>query len=1494
MQKKWKRAISLFLMAAMLLSSVGAYAFSFDDYDNAQGNAFAADYYANKANYYKTDNKLGRMPAYANPHKLYTDAQMQTEGINNFIPEVSQQDKTDAVDAGVDARFVNRVVEYEDAGVMGLAKNFSDHDAMGMAYLSQNFVGASQIRMPYYPIQRCLGKDPATVNVAGYSAVYDFWLKNTDGAYSAMASFYPDGNGTIYYVCNATAPGFKTSGSKWEELTQDQTKSAMWGKIKGKPGSQTFADSNKEYPLTLINDTEYSWANIQQLGKTGGSQWLDSEADAPYAYTNERVMSVGTNGEDGQLDFPGTLYIYKLSFQAGELVELPTPASKGGYGTFFITWSDRASSIATLNSLGYRVNGEGAVISVPEFNPATKEYTINVGSGAAFAELAATGSGDVEKPEFVDFTKGSTTAAVTVTAADGVSKETYTIHFTAPQFDNALAAPDAISYYTPNNPTSTSKSAKVLVNDYHQTSTQTEYSIKLFANQTATTFELKTQYDTSAAVDNTVSAYPEIPMTFTAYNMTQGGIKTWDAAVGDTVKILSSREENGQTYTNVYTIHVGQFDKAYGYNDGNLTLTLDPDLKTSGIVTVNPSAYEARVPLSSDRYPQHPIAFAGEYIKGATGFALPLNDSTRSSNADIKAYHAGDNKYFTFTAQKPGTIYIAAMSGNAATNHTTERGWSLVSNAYKNFTDDIVKAGGKYTGLAQLEGLEGVDLSDSFDNPLGFYRIQYGSTVNGVYRIGDSVTPKNRLDRVRAKQSDGTYKDTIVSASPNRMSNTNMVYRHFDAGEEVQIYTLGSSQNENIMPFIIWDDAMQADSNDKIKNLTLSSNSYYTYSRTDSNAEPGTGTVGLLSGGGLPGVLPYYGTGLSNNYGINYAVEDDAVLGEAKLGSSSLVYSDRSDRFVTSENTSAYFNGATIIRRPKDEVGPLKFDKANNAVIKGSKEQPYFSGAFSGKNGEPYWMSFQVSSGATVFMSAVNGTWYNAPADWTKASDNSLKLSGKTDVYYKHYNAGETVNIPNYGWSDTLAETTTYWDPPVYAVVWDSDGKTNPDALSANTALSAITVNGTAVEVVAEQKTYEITVGADAAQAVLAVTAAEAGAAVQYGDGSEGANTVETFPSSITVTVTAPKGNKEAYTFNFAQGKAMSKLTVSASGGKIMATVGTEPQADWATGISTDYARGTRFVLAAVADSGYKFLYWLDEGSNRIVSTEAEYAFHLGLARSLKAVFAEQNAQTKTVIFKNRNNQVLVSQSLKEGGKVIVPEDPMYMGQIFGGWLKDNAMSNLKEGSEVTYDSLGAGETVYMAGYTKASDTYQITVTGGKLADGKTTGEYSYDTLLSVTLDATAVPSGKKFAYWTKDDRIVSYNPSYSFYMGAAATEVKAAYVDASESVTQTQVLAMHEPVLLEGGKIAFFAERSLESKFTLIESGILLYGQDGYFDASTEGVIKATATSKANIGQYTVRKVNVAPGESWHAKAYMIYLDNDGNVFYAFSDPVEGTYPVN
>lgn len=47
-------------------------------------------------------------------------------------------------------------------------------------------------------------------------------------------------------------------------------------------------------------------------------------------------------------------------------------------------------------------------------------------------------------------------------------------------------------------------------------------------------------------------------------------------------------------------------------------------------------------------------------------------------------------------------------------------------------------------------------------------------------------------------------------------------------------------------------------------------------------------------------------------------------------------------------------------------------------------------------------------------------------------------------------------------------------------------------------------------------------------------------------------------------------------------------------------------------------------------------------------------------------------------------------------------------------------MTSIKSGDSIAYGTLAAGETVYTAGYTKISNEYTVTVTGGTLADGKT------------------------------------------------------------------------------------------------------------------------------------------------------------------------------
>ena len=89
--------------------------------------------------------------------------------------------------------------------------------------------------------------------------------------------------------------------------------------------------------------------------------------------------------------------------------------------------------------------------------------------------------------------------------------------------------------------------------------------------------------------------------------------------------------------------------------------------------------------------------------------------------------------------------------------------------------------------------------------------------------------------------------------------------------------------------------------------------------------------------------------------------------------------------------------------------------------------------------------------------------------------------------------------------------------------------------------------------------------------------------------------------------------------------------------------------------------------------------------------------------------------------------------------------------------------------------------------------------------------------------------------------------------------------------------------------RIAFFAERNISSEYEIIETGILMGKAEG-LNLDSTGIIKAVAKSKTSKGQFTVRKAKVSTGETWHARAYVIYRDTAGDAQTIYSNEVSMT----
>ena len=296
-----------------------------------------------------------------------------------------------------------------------------------------------------------------------------------------------------------------------------------------------------------------------------------------------------------------------------------------------------------------------------------------------------------------------------------------------------------------------------------------------------------------------------------------------------------------------------------------------------------------------------------------------------------------------------------------------------------------------------------------------------------------------------------------------------------------------------------------------------------------------------------------------------------------------------------------------------------------------------------------------------------------------------------------------------------------------------------------------------------------------------------------------------------------------------------------------------------------DYAVGRTLALSANGEG--TFMYWKDADSGLIVSYNKDYEFTVGSARKLIAIFAENGGAYVT--FKNINGFVLA-----EGlaSSLTVPKDPYVYGYEFAGWyVGNNEKTSLKAGDRIDVSE----NTVYFAGFGKKETAYKITVNG----EEKT---YSYNDKVTVVADAEK--DGKTFSYWKKDGKAASYDKEYSFY-ATADSVLEAVYGENAES---KNVLVMANPVMADETRIAFFAERNISSDCEIIETGILMGKAEGLTLESAS--IKAVAKSKAQNGQYTVRKKGVVSGETWYAKAYVIYRDSTGSAQTIYSNEVSMT----
>lgn len=669
----------------------------------------------------------------------------------------------------------------------------------------------------------------------------------------------------------------------------------------------------------------------------------------------------------------------------------------------------------------------------------------------------------------------------------------------------------------------------------------------------------------------------------------------------------------------------------------------------------------------------------------------------------------------------------------------------------------------------------------------------------------------------------------------------------------------------------------------------------------------------------------------STTSGSYWAVTDGLVIG------TSFQYSDR----PATTTGSANLNGATYIRTPKNETntdydtieafdengksgGAITFtkkvgdadavtmthdggaydgdDKAKHSgfrVVKSTsiaKNQPFFSGDYAGKNGT-WWATFVPTSDCTVIIGDILDQGYPNLDKTLWKNNTAYNYNGAGHkTYVRHYKAGEIVQIPNYGMFNALTDTTpivytyydntgaqqTYtttvgnnyinWDDITLAIVWDDK--------AIESGAADIKVDGTTISgFKADKLAYDYVIPYGTESVKVDVTVADENTAKVTGAGSYKAG------DTATIVVTAgDKTTTTTYTITFTQEepKTMYQVKATAVGnGTISATYGNVENEDWQASKTEQFELGARIKLTAVAGDEAEFLYWKDVTTGRIVSYNKEYTFDVGTANDVVAMFKDTDSYT--VKFMDMNNKVLAEGTT--ASDITVPANPYILGYTFGGWKIGSETTSYKAGDVIAANTF-KNDTVIQAIQTLEETKYAVTFEN---VTGCESGEYKYNTKL--TAAHTEAPAEKIFSHWERDGKVVSYEDTYTFYVGNYATTVKAVFVEDTETVTKAATVTMAAPTIVSVNKISFMAERNVPEDCTVIESGILLK-KDAQTEITldSEAIIKATSANRSNYGAYTVRKANVSVGDTWSAVSYLIYTDAEGNVQTIYSNVVSKT----
>ena len=311
--------------------------------------------------------------------------------------------------------------------------------------------------------------------------------------------------------------------------------------------------------------------------------------------------------------------------------------------------------------------------------------------------------------------------------------------------------------------------------------------------------------------------------------------------------------------------------------------------------------------------------------------------------------------------------------------------------------------------------------------------------------------------------------------------------------------------------------------------------------------------------------------------------------------------------------------------------------------------------------------------------------------------------------------------------------------------------------------------------------------------------------------------------------------------------------------------------------------KNTAINVTAVPNTGYDFVYWMDEYGN-ILGQDAELEYSVFSTTAITAVF---RASGKTFTYQDNYGKVYKIQQVSDFSELAYPaavgSKGLRSGFMVESWSNDYG-ADLPASGEVDKD------VTFTAKLVRASaDKFTV-----KYKDNPDAQWQEQRVNLGYLFEKEAADSygGAAFSCW-KDGNgdIVSYDKKVSVAV-YSNLELTPYFEGAMASAT---IALLQDPICYsDAGKISFTGQILEGDDFgSEVYHGVLLVKSDSPVEVTfdTPGVIVGKSSGySAQTHTYIINKKNVSAGDTWYGRAFIVYYDADNEMQIAYSETKSAT----